>query len=208
MKNINIISRLAIGLACLLASTPGFCTNVGSPQSVKIQFFEFWVGQNADCSDLSRVYSDTGASYQDVVVGPTFGQVSIPNGTYNCVAFKMNDIVKLTPDYTSTGGNCQTGVEITRDLFRGGDTSTSPDGLTTINGSGTLPSPVENDMYVYLSTNGSDSNSGNIPSAPGKLTTPYIVTIDGNATMVFDFTNGIEDTGGSCSPETVTFGFR
>lgn len=207
MKNINVV-RVLLALSFGFHATPGSATNIGSPESVKIQFFELWVSANENCSDMTRIYNNPTASYQDVTNGPTFGQVAVPNGTYHCIALKMNDIVKLTPNYTSTGGNCVDGTEITRDLFRSGDMSISPDGGITINGSGTLPSPIENDMYVYLSTNGDDNNSGNEPGAPGRLISPYIVNGNDTATMVFDFTNGIHDTGGSCSPEVVTFGFR
>ncbi len=197
----------------LFGATSGFATNVGSPESVKIKFYEFWVSPNTDCTGLTRVFNDASPSYQDVVGSISFGQMTIPNGTYQCVAFKISDVVKLTPNYNSDFGHCVQGTEITRDLFRTGDTSQSPDG-TVITGSGTNPTgQIENGMYIYLSTNGDTvNNSGNVPSSPAKLDNAYVVSGDNNAIAVFDFTNGIEDTGagsgGSCSPEEVTFRFR
>lgn len=188
---------------------PSFSAEIGSPQSVKIKFYEFWISPNADCSSMTQIYDEASPSYQDVVTGPTFGSPTVINGTYPCVAYKISDLVKLTPNFNSDSGNCQTGVEITRDLFRGGDVSQSPTG-TVINGSGTNPAGhVENTMYIYLATSGNNTtNTGQIPSQPALLTTPFVVNGATTGTAVFDFTNGIEDTGGSCSPETVSFSFR
>jgi hypothetical protein len=203
------MKKLSILFLTLIITTPAFSAEIGSPQSVKIKFYEFWISPNADCSDMTQIYNETSPSYQDVVVGPTFGSPTVTNGTYPCVAYKISDVVKLTPNFNSDSGNCQTGVEITRDLFRGGDVSQSPTG-TVINGSGTNPSSqVENTMYIYLATSGNNTtNTGQIPSQPALLTTPFVVSGATTGPAVFDFTNGIEDTGGSCSPETVSFSFR
>ncbi|MCG3205841.1 MAG: hypothetical protein KCHDKBKB_02564 [Elusimicrobia bacterium] len=204
------MKKLILSALLLFSAANGFCANIGSPQAVRIKFYEFWVSQNANCSDMTRLYNDSSASYQDVTNNISFGDITVPNGTYPCVAVKFSDIVELVPNFTSDGGNCVQGTTYSRDLFRGGDTSTSPDG-SVINGSGNAspPGQVENTMYAYFSTSGNNTtNSGMAPSEPALISTPFIVNGDNTATFVWDFTNGIEDTGGSCSPESVTFGFR
>lgn len=180
--------------------------NIGSPQEVNLKIFDFWVSPNADCTDMVRVYDNPSADYQNMVTGPVFGSLVVPNGTYNCVAWKMSDVITLKPDFTSDGGHCVQGTTYTRDLFRMGDSSMTPGGAT-INATTSLVTP--DNMYIYVSVDGNNtSNSGTTPSSPGKLNQPYVVGGDNNATLVVDFTNGIEDTGGSCSPEGVSFGFR
>jgi hypothetical protein len=207
---IKKLSARAVWAGVILAGSlqAGFGANVGSPQSVNLKIYEFWVSANADCSGLTRVYNESNPSYQNMVTGPTFGSMTVPNGTYPCIAWRMSDVVTLVPDYTSDGGQCVQGVTYTRDLFRPGDVSISPDGAT-INGSGAVSSPIEDFMWIYLSTGGNNTtNSGTKPTEPGLLGSPYIVSANNNAILVTDFTNGIEDTGGSCSPETVSFSFR
>lgn len=208
MKKANAAVRAMLALGLTLSTQAGFAANVGSPQAVNIKFYEFWVSPHADCTEMTRVFNDASPSYQNVSNNISFGDVTMANGSYPCIAVKFSDIVQLVPDYTSDNGNCVQGTTYTRDLFRTGDSSTSPDG-TVINGSGTNPAGhIENGMYVYLSTAGNNSNSCTDPSSPCQLPSAFEVTGDSTATMVWDFTNGIEDTGGSCSPESLVFRFR
>jgi hypothetical protein len=203
MKN-NLRSAVSLFLLSVLPST-GFCANTGSPQRVDLKIYELWASPNADCTGLTRIYNDPAAPYQDMVAGPTFGTLTVANGTYHCIAWKMSDIVTVYPDFLSDIGNCVPGVPSTKDLFRVGDTSLTPDGVTI---NATTSIVTEDTMYVYLSTQGDDLNVATIPSQPGKLVNPYVVSADNTAFMVTDFTNGIEDLGSVCSPEGVVFSFR
>jgi len=203
-------AALAANLLC--SGQPGLAADVGSPQAVNVKLYELWVSLNANCTNMTRVYNNPSPEYQNVAANVSFGQIAIPNGVYRCIAFKMSDLMQIVPDFTSDTGNCVQGVTYTRDLFRAGKVSISPDG-TTINGSGTNPTgQIENGMYVYLSTTGSDEGeSDSLPTTPGILRNPYIVSGDNTATMVWDMTNGVEDIGvasGGCSIETTVYGFR
>jgi len=203
----NIFRRSAALLLLVSAAAPsGFCANMGSPQEVNLKITEFWISPNADCTGLTRIYNDPSAGYQNMVAGANFGQLGVANGTYQCIAWKMSDVITLKPDYTSDGGQCVQGTTYTRDLFRNGDVAMAPDG-TVINGTASIASP--DGMWIYLSTTGNDNpNSGTVPSQPGILQNAYVVQSNSRAVMVADFTNGIHDLGSECSPEEVRFGFR
>jgi hypothetical protein len=214
MKNfLKTGSAAALSVMLLTGGQKGFAADVGSPEAVNVKLYELWVSRNADCTNMTRVYNNSNPDYQNVAANISFGRVAIPNGVYHCIAFKMSDIMQIVPAFTSDSGNCVQGVTYTRDLFRGGDTSIAPDG-TVYNGSGTNPTgQIEDGMYVYLSTNGTtgDDASGTRPTLPDIMTSPYVVSGDNVATMVWDMTNGVEDVGvasGGCSVETVVFGFR
>lgn len=187
----------------------GSAADTGNPQSVSVKIYEFWVSASTNCTSMTRVFNDTNPSYQNLVAGPTFGDMTVLNGTYHCVAWKMSDIITLVPDYTSTtSGACQQGQTYTRDLFRSPDVSISPTG-TVINGSvGNSDDINEDFMWIYLSTNGDNNDAVTIPTEPGDIASPYIVSEDNDAILVADFTNGIWEIGGECSPEVVTFDFR
>ncbi len=206
MNILHRVSSVLLSVAVLLGGSGlAEAANTGSPQQVKLKFFELWVSPHTDCSNMTKIYDEANPSYQDMVAGPTFGELHVANGTYQCIAWKMSDIVTVVPDFNSDGGLCVRGQPYVKDLFRVGDSAVSPTGETI---TATTSTTVPDNMWVYLSTTGLESNSANSPSSPAKLQNAYVVSADNVATLVADFTNGIQDTGSACSPEQVTFGFR
>ncbi|MFN0118062.1 MAG: hypothetical protein ACKVQC_07225 [Elusimicrobiota bacterium] len=164
---------------------------------------------NANCTNMTRVYNDPNPSYQNMVNGPSFGQVNVNNGTYQCVAWKMSDILQYRP-IANDGNDCVANTLYTRDLFRTNvpaETSTCPDG-TVITGTGTMLSQVEDKMCIYLSVNGNNSANGMIATDPMALSNPFVVSSDTQGTMVTDFTNKISDVGSECDCDAPVFRFR
>lgn len=196
---------MVLGSLLVFATTRAIA--VTSPTEVNVKIYELWVSPNADCTSMTKVFEDTSPSYQDMTEGPTFGSMTVPNGTYQCIAWKMSDLLQFTPQ--SVDGSCLV-QQYTRDLFRANipaETSTCPDS-TVLTGTGSLASPVEDRMCIYMSVNGDNSNVGNIPSSPMQLTSPYVVSGNQTGTMVTNFTNKIDGSQPDCDCLPPVFGFR
>src|SRR5688572_12161410 len=63
------LGALALALAMGLPQAV-FSANTGSPQSVNLKIYELWISPNADCTELTRIYNNPSASYQNMVTGP------------------------------------------------------------------------------------------------------------------------------------------
>jgi hypothetical protein len=206
MKNSIRSLALLLGVFVLAQSTNrAFAVDVGDASEVNIKIFKMWVSPNTDCTDARLVYNNASATYQNMVDNPTFGTGSIPNGTYPCVVLKMSDLINGKPNYNSTSGHCLTNTTVNLDVFRADNdsSSTCPDG-TQISGR----TDAEDDPCLYMSTSGSDSNVGWLPTSPFPLVGALRVSGDFVGTFVSDFRGKIEDAGGECGIQPPVFGFR
>src|SRR6185436_3734976 len=139
-------------LTCMIIGDVRVLFANGDPSEVNIKLYKLWVGEKADCSDMVEVYSNDNPSYRDMMQGPTFGAVTIPNGTYRCIALKLNDQIHGKSNYDSA--NCDIGQNVDLDIFRAPDVSTCPDGSTVNAGA-----PGSEDRpCVYFSTTGAAIN--------------------------------------------------
>jgi len=208
MKYFKSLFSLAVLSSGIVINTVS-CWAATDPSEVNIKIYELWVSTNSDCTNMTRIYNEANPSYQNMVNGPTFGQASVPNGTYNCVAWKMSDILSYRPA-ANEGNDCVQGTLYTRDLFRADSTEPSicPDGAT-INGTGTMANQIEDKMCIYVSVGGSnDPDAGMEPSNPFTLTNAFVVNGDVNGTMVTDFRGKVIDAGNECDCEAPDFSFR
>lgn len=202
IKNLLVLGFLVVNLMT-------YAHSATSPSEVMVTIKEVWVSPNADCTGMTRIYNNPSATAQDMVDGPTFGSVTVPNGTYQCVAWKMSDYLSFRPVANDAPG-CTAGTNYDVDLFRDEDpdlTSTCPDG-SVITATGSTSTRSEDNMCIYLSVNGNNTNYGMRPTEPFLLTSPYVVDGDQNGTMVTDFTGKVANNFGDCECQPPVFGFR
>lgn len=123
------------------------------PANLKLKVYKLAVSTSALCTNLTTVIDESAPDYMDFLSNPTLGSGLLTNGTYPCIVIEMSDQVKFTPDETSDGGNCSTGVEETLDVCSSGS-SKLVDGTTTTCASG------DNRVAMYLSTTSTSTGGG------------------------------------------------
>jgi hypothetical protein len=184
--------------------------NTGDASQVNMKLYKVWVSRHADCTDATLVYSENSPTVQNMINNPTLGTGSVSDGTYPCVVLKMSDLIIGKPSYTSDSGHCTPSTSISIDVFRadnGSGNSTCPDG-TSVPGTGTNSAGIEDRPCLYMSTSGSDLNTGWVPTSPFPLSGALVVAGDRTGTFVADFRGKIEDAGGECGIQPPVFGFR
>jgi len=183
--------------------------NTGDASEVNMKIYKLWVSPNTDCSDATMVFQDASPVAQNMITNPTFGNATLPNGTYPCIVLKMSDLITGKPAYTSTAGNCTPSTNISIDVFRAdnNDTSTCPDG-SVVTGTGTNASGAEDGPCLFMATTGSNSNVGWRANSPFPLTAPLVVNGNLTGTFVSDFRGKIQDAHGACGIEPPVFGFQ
>lgn len=123
----------------------------GDPASIPLTMYALYIGQNADCSNMTLVqdYGAAGA-VKDMVAAPTLFVGAPAAGTYACVAFVMSDVVKAVP--ATTFGACTTGVTYAGDIYRDDSGATWKDvNGNTIVPHGTDTVPVDDHVTIFLS---------------------------------------------------------
>lgn len=166
-----------------------------SPTVATVRVSKAYMSANGDCSSpvtLFDVTSDptafpNGYAEVDMVQGPTIGQGVLPDGTYQCVIFKMSDQISFTPAATE-GAACIAGQSYTIDICSshdGGVTAPStknPETGATV--SCTIADGTNDTVWIYISTY-STATTG---SAQGSPFTPP--TQSGDAINGFSLASG------------------
>lgn len=211
MKTIMRISALLFSVFVTVHTTNiAAASNSGDASEVNMKLYKVWVSPHEDCSEARLVYSNSSPTTQNMINNPTLGTGSVADGRYPCVVLKMSDLITGKPNYTSTGGMCTPSTNISIDVFRsdnGSGNSVCPDG-TIIPGTGTNSAGIEDGPCLYMSTSGSDTNTGWVASSPFPLSGALVVAGDRNGTFVADFRGKILDEGTQCGIDPPVFGFR
>ncbi len=166
----------------------------GEPSSVKIKMYAAWLCPGADCTSCTKLtdYGDTPQEKELYATKPILFEGAPADGTYNCVVIKMSDMLTFTPSADAVtknpGGNCDSTKEFTFDFYRAGSDGDS--GWKDINGNiitphGSPTAPVEDTVYLFMSTDPSKF------VAPNVFTLLTAATVPGNGTFVMDFTNRV-----------------
>lgn len=206
MKILYRFSSSLLALAVLTAGMPrgSFAANVGNPSYVGIKVYEARASANTNCSNSIRIFADSSPSYKDMAGTPTFGNGTVPNGTYPCLAIKMSDRIEARPAFTSDAGNCTPSTLVVLDVARGDLTQDPVTGVQTATTNG-----GEDIVWLYISTTGSDNvNAPWTPATPFRLQNPFVVSNDKVGTFVTDFAGKVRDQFGSCDCDAPTFSFR
>jgi hypothetical protein len=172
-----------------------------SPSSLTVKVFEMRVSKNSDCSGSVTVFKTASPMSVDLVGNPTLGAGAIPDGTYHCVMFHIDDLITVVPQATT--GACIAGSPTPMDIYTSGtDVSVTPDGVK-------IPAtPGEDDPWVYFSDSALASTVNNCfepnftgcaCSGPCKLTTPLTISSDQTHSFVLDLDSRVDDVGGVCT---------
>ncbi len=173
----------------------------GTPTSVKVKTYKVYLAANADCSNPQLIQDKSAtADYQDFTGRPTLFSASVTAGSYNCVAIKINDVMKFAPDATAqaaSSGVCVAGRETQFDILKVDDPVENwydvESGGTT-GGQGSYAIPVSQDVFLFITTNRSAVTATNPRVDTHQLVplaNPLVITASQttNASFVFDFAN-------------------
>ncbi len=180
-------------------------TIMGTPTSVKMKPIKIFLAENADCTNPVLVQDKTGSAvYEDIVGKPTlFSSTTVTPGTYHCMIVKMTDILKFTPDSTAeidSSNVCMAGQEYSFDIFK----TESPvaenwydlETNSTIPGDGTPGTPVEQTVFLYVTTDQAAAMAANNLihlHQTGPLGSPLVITAgaETKSAMVVDVANSM-----------------
>lgn len=195
-----------------------------SPASNISTVYEFWMGQNANCTDMVKIIDFGNAGkYVDTEQGVDVGAGTLPPaGTYNCLAIVVSDTTSMKPNGTSS--DCDPNTYYLHRTFRGSDMTILPgDPNTTIvpnnkNGPG-FANFLPQKVAAYFSTAGSNGSGHSpadaLPLAGGAVT---VGTTSMNKTFFVNCAGKVQNGSpgtitqdgslGACSTDACEVGFR
>jgi hypothetical protein len=213
----GLVQRLFAWLAPRSAHAQASPT--GSPTSMKLRFYSLQISPNADCSGPYTVVQTFDPPRElNLFDNPTLFEGSPAGGTYRCVIFEADDLLKIVPDAVARAAflQCRTlppGSEYTTDLYRAPNNDfRRPDGSVIV-AAGTRAAPVANRVFFYASTDRAAANarSGG-PSVNQTVPLASPLVVPGQTTFYLDATNGVlggvDDGTGFCVVEAGVMGFR
>ncbi len=126
----------------------------GDPSSISLGMYALYISTNADCSGyITVVDHGTTVDYKDFAAEPILFEGSPADGTYNCVALRMSDVIRFQP--ATTFGGCVAGTDYQQDIYRSdsGDESAWKDiDLNDVVGTGTDSIPVDDHVTIVMTT--------------------------------------------------------
>lgn len=185
-----------------------------SPSSTIVKVFEMMVSTSSDCSGPIMVFQTANPTPVDFAQLPTFGVGSIPDFTYHCLMFHIDDLITVVPQ--TTDGVCVAASPSVVDIYSdpGEDYSVTPAGAPIIAHPG-----VEDDPWIYFSDSSQSSATNNCfapntngcaCSGPCPLTA-FAMRSDTTHTLVVDLDNKLVGSGAACTvnqPISAVMSFR
>lgn len=168
----------------------------GNPSSLTLTVYTLYIGKNADCSSLQLV-QDYGATGQpkDLMVNPVLFSGSPANGAYQCVAFRMSDVIKMKP--AASFGACVAGTEYVGDIYRAGESDWKDVDLATIVGHGTDEVPADDHVTIFLARNSAAAQARGL-SPHQVITLSSDLVVPAQTTFYWDATGTVRSEGGQC----------
>jgi hypothetical protein len=189
-----------------------------SPSSLVIKLYALWVSPNTDCSNPINLFDGGGAAMNfDMIKAPTLGGGNPADGTYPCLIMKMSSVITYSP--ASSEGSCSAGASYSASVCRAdnGGTTTPFDGSsfnadTACTGTAASNPPVDNTVFLYLSTVSTGTNNAfNRPTVATKginLGAPFVVSGSTAGTFVVNANGKIDGSGASCGMNPPVFSFH
>jgi hypothetical protein len=142
------IPSVALVRAQRSSSTPEILT--GGASSVTIRMYALWISSHGDCSlpVLVQTYGETGQD-KDFMQNPVLFAGQPAAGTYQCVMFRMSDVLRMKP--ATTFGACVSDTEYAGDIYRDGESDWKDVDLNVVVGHGTDDVPVDDDVTIFFS---------------------------------------------------------
>ncbi len=202
----KILSILALSLSLPVFATPTGDKNLNA-NSLKFKVYRMAVSTSALCTSPVVVINNGSTAVEVDLKGadPVFGTGFVPNGTYPCIMFEVDDTIKYAGE-NSTSGNCSPTSETSRDLCRLDNNGTTK----LIDGSIFNCTNSVDKVVLYLSTNTKSNpmNNSFIPPAGANsddgihLASPLVVSNSGSGKLVVNTDGKLcdneNDTGSDC----------
>lgn len=172
------------------------------PTVFKLGFYRLYLSSGVDCSAPALVHDYGIKTEFDLLTSPTlFSLTGVPIGTYPCLIMTISDILTFVPE--ADDGPCVAGTTYTTDIYRAGETDWLDVNGSSIIGTGTDASPMDDKVDIFFSTNPAAVIArGYSPNQVGILGSPAIVP--GASTFYWDGSGGVGDDGGTCRMEPGT----
>lgn len=161
------MKKIILTLSLVAMSSSAFAVSGINPAMNIAKVYEFWMGKNADCSDLVKVI-DLGSSGKDVDTEQNIdiGAATLPPaGTYNCLAIVVSDSPVVKP--ATSGGACDNTHFYAQKTFRSPSTTILPSDknttVTPVGSDGSTPQKVAAYFTTASNADGSGQDGGHMP---------------------------------------------
>lgn len=191
--------------ASLLADPPSGM-QFGSAASLTMKLYALYVSANADCSSPVLV-QDLGANgaTKDFMTNPALFSGNPAAGTYQCVMFKMSDVLTMSPS-TSFGG-CVAGTQYAGDIYREGENDWVDENGATIVGTGTDEAPLDSHVTIFITRNPAAAMARGI-SEHQVVELQANLVVPAQSTFRMDASNAVATDGTQCGVEKPVMTFQ
>jgi hypothetical protein len=200
------------GAGSAAAAAPAFTQDqlppgaeTGAAGSVKLNMYALWVSRSADCSNpvLVQQYPAAGVE-KDFMQHPVLFSGSPDPGAYQCVMFRMSDVLRMSP--AATFGSCVLGTEYSGDIYRDGESDWVDVNLNPIIGHGTEAAPVDDHVTLFMSRNPAAVEARGA-SEHQTLPLGSDLVVPAHSTFVMDASHSVMSYQGQCgmNPPAISF---
>jgi len=201
------------------SSTTGAAASLvptGSPTALTLKIYSIRMSLNEDCTDSIEILNNgaEGAAV-NFFTGPDLFNGVLPDGSYKCVMFEMDDVINFQADATAvaTHASCvDTTTTYSHDIYREGE---SDDGLwvnsagVAVDATGSRAVPGSDRISIFASRNADAAIAGALNVHPNQsLILESDLVVPGETTFYADFANTVDENSGACTLEQGAFGFR
>jgi len=189
--SIRPASRPLFGMAAPTDST--------GPSTMPIRMYALYVSPNADCTSPVLV-QDYGAEgvVKDFVAHPVLFQAEPAAGTYQCMIFRMSDVLTMKP--SKSFGPCDSSQTYIGDIYRDGETDWIDQDGNQIIGRGTddPAGAVDDHVAIFFTSDTAAATARGVsPNQVVPLGSPLVAP--GQSTLYWDMSGAVQDEGGYCS---------
>jgi hypothetical protein len=178
----------------------------GAASSVTIHLYALWISQSANCSNPILVQQHPAAGVdRDFLLNPVLFQGTPANGSYQCVMFKMSDVLRMQP--ATSFGACVAGVEYRGDIYREGESDWKDIELNPIIGSGTDEDPLDDHVTIFMTRSPAAAIARGI-SENQIVELGSNLIVPGQSTFVMDASQAVLSWGDGCGLEKPAISFR
>lgn len=178
----------------------------GSPSSITIRMYGLWISAHADCSApvLVQTYGDAGQD-KDFMQHPVLFAGEPAAGTYQCVMFRMSDVLHMKP--ATSFGACVAGTDYAGDIYRDGESDWKDVNLNPVVGHGTDAAPVDDHVTIFFTRDTAAALARGISTNQiVRLESDLIVPAQ--STFFMDATNAVQTDGVDCGLEPPRTSFQ
>jgi len=174
-------------------------TDSGSPSSVKIRMYALWISTHSDCSAplLVQTYGTAGED-KDFMQDPVLFAGEPAAGGYQCVMFKMSDVLRMTP--ATSFGACVAGTEYAGDIYRDGESDWKDVDLNVVVGHGTDVAPVDDHVTIFFTRDTALARARGISSNQLVLLESDLI-VPAQSTFYMNGHNAVQTDGVDCGFE-------